>query len=203
MFCFIFNLKPVYFTKICVSLFICVDLYIFSETIASECCTFHTAPHIYGFLYARGQCRTIDRETVYFYILVGPSEFNEPSTRRFALNSTSSYRFLSNYTHLTCLNFICQHSAITETTVKQRPLAVIWLDTHWEIPGFVVSELGIHAIFSGINTWRVITGYLVCSTFELASCIWPISLLANRPCHGPWTGLGDSGTLWPCRPCIN
>ena len=47
MFCFIFNLKPVYFTKICVSLFICVDLYIFSETIASECCTFHTAPHIY------------------------------------------------------------------------------------------------------------------------------------------------------------
>ena len=152
--------------------------------------------HIYGFLYARGQCRTIDRETVYFYILVGPSEFNEPSTRRFALNSTSSYRFLSNYTHLTCLNFICQHSAITETTVKQRPLAVIWFDTHWEIPGFVVSELGIHAIFSGINTWRVITGYLVCSTFELASCIWPISLLANRPCHGPWTGLGDSGTIW-------
>ena len=106
MFCFIFNLKPVYFTKIGVSLFICVDLYIFSETIASECCTFHTAPHIYGFLYARGQCRTIDRETVYFYILVGPSEFNEPSTRRFALNSISSYRFLSNYTHLTCLNFI-------------------------------------------------------------------------------------------------
>ena len=137
MFCFIFNLKPVYFTKICVSLFICVDLYIFSETIASECCTFHTAPHIYGFLYARGKCRTIDRETVYFYILVGPSEFNEPSTRRFALNSTSSYRFLSNYTHLTCLHFICQHSAITKTTVKQRPLAVIWFDTHWEIPGFV------------------------------------------------------------------
>ena len=63
--------------------------------------------------------------------------FNEPSTRWFALNSTSSYRFLSNYTHLTCLNFICQHSAITETTVKQRPLAVIWFDTHWEIPGFV------------------------------------------------------------------
>ena len=117
----------------------------------------------------------------------------------FALNSTSSYRFLSNYTHLTCCNFICQHSAITETTVKQHPLAVIWFDTHWESPGFV----GIHAIFSGINTWRVITGYLVCSIFELASCIWPITLLTNRPCHGPWTGLGDSGTVWPCRPCIN
>ena len=61
----------------------------------------------------------------------------------------------------------------------------------------------IHAILSGINTWRVITGYLVCSTFELASCMWPISLLTNRPCHRPWTGLGDSGTVWPCRPCIN
>ena len=35
------------------------------------------------------------------------------------------------------LNFICQHSAITETTVKQRPLAVIWFDTHQESPGIV------------------------------------------------------------------
>ena len=152
MFCFIFNLKPVYFTKICVSLLICVDLYIFIETIAFECCTFHTAPHIYGFLYARGQCRTMDRETVYFYILVGPSEFNEPSTRRFALNSTSSYRFLSNYTYLTCLYFICQHSAITEITVKQRPLAVIWFDTHWESPGFVGIRARYPRYFSGIKT---------------------------------------------------
>ena len=30
-------------------LFICVGLYIFSETIASECSTFYMAPHIYGF----------------------------------------------------------------------------------------------------------------------------------------------------------
>ena len=182
MFSFIFNLKPVYFTEICVSLFICVGLYIFSETIASECCTFHMAPHIYGFLYARRQCRTIDRETVQLNIFVGPLEFNEPSTRRFALNPTSSYRFLSNNTHFTCRYFIYQHSAITETTVKQRPLAVIWYDTHWESPCF----FGSHAIVSGINTWRVITGYLVCSTFKLASCIWRISLIINRPCHGPW-----------------
>ena len=78
-----------------------------------------------------------------FFILVGPLEFNEPSTRRFALNSTSSYRFLSNYTHLTCRNFLCQHSAITETTVKQRPFAIIWFDTRLESPGFV----GVSTLF--------------------------------------------------------
>ena len=55
---------------------------------------------------------------------------------------------LSNYTHLTCRNSLGQRSAITETTVKQRPLAIIWFDSRWENPGFV----GIHAIFSGINT---------------------------------------------------
>ena len=137
MFCFIFHLKHVDFTKICVSLFICVSLYIFSETIASECCTFHMAPHIYGFLYGRGQCCTMDRETVRFYILVGPPEFNEPSTRRLALDSASSYRFSSNHTHLTRRNFICQHSAITETTVNQRPLAIIWFDSYWESPRFL------------------------------------------------------------------
>ena len=54
----------------------------------------------------------------YFYILVGPSELNEPSTRRLALDFTSSYRFTPNYTHLTCRYFIYQQSAITETTVK-------------------------------------------------------------------------------------
>ena len=45
-------------------LFICVGLYISSETIASECSTFHMVPHIYGFLYARGQGRAMDLETV-------------------------------------------------------------------------------------------------------------------------------------------
>ena len=61
---FYFKSQTCLFYQNCVSLFICVGLYIFSETIASECCTFHMAPHIYIFLYARGQCRTIDRETV-------------------------------------------------------------------------------------------------------------------------------------------
>ena len=32
------------------------------------------------------------------------------------------------YTHLTWRNFICQHTVITETTVKQRPLVFIWFN---------------------------------------------------------------------------
>ena len=44
--------------------------------------------------------------------------------------------------------FICQHSAITETIVTQRPLAFLWFDFHLEGPGFV----GISAIFSVVNT---------------------------------------------------
>ena len=44
--CFIFILKPVFFYQIVRPLFICIGLYIFSETIASECSTFHRALHI-------------------------------------------------------------------------------------------------------------------------------------------------------------
>ena len=55
IFSFIFNLKAVLFYQTLHLLFICIGLYIFSETIASECSTFHRAPHIYRFLYARGQ----------------------------------------------------------------------------------------------------------------------------------------------------
>ena len=91
--------------------------------------------------------------------------------------------------------FICQHSAITETTVKQRLLAIIWFDSHWESPGF----FGIHAIFSGINT-RDASLHGEPSLYHIPTSfvhIGPISLLTNRPCHGPWTGLGDSGTVWP------
>ena len=57
-----------------------------------------------------------------------------------SLNSaigTQFYKLLSVLycTHLTCRNFICQHSAIVETTVKQRPLAFILCDCRcWESP---------------------------------------------------------------------
>ena len=81
------------------------------------------------------QGHAIDCETVYMYILVRPSEFQPTSTRRLALNFTNSCWFLTYCTHLTCRNFICQHSATVETTVKQRPLAFILCDCRcWESP---------------------------------------------------------------------
>ena len=183
-------------TKLCVSYSFAL-VCIFSETIANQCFTFHRALHIYRFLYACGQGPAVDRETVWFYILVGPLELNEPLTWWLALDFTSSYWFLPNYTHLTWRNFICQHSAIIETTVKQHPLAFLWFDFHWETPGSVGSSKHAH---------HRETGYPVCSTFHILISfvhISPISMLTNRPCHGPWMGLGDSGTVWPCWPCIN
>ena len=61
------------------------------------------APHstwhrTYTDSHARGQGRAMDHDIVWFDILVGPSEINEPSTRRLALDFTSSYRFSPNYT---------------------------------------------------------------------------------------------------------
>ena len=47
------------------------------------------------------------------------------STRWLALDFTSCCRFSTYYTHITCQNFNCQHSAIIEITVKQCPLAFI------------------------------------------------------------------------------
>ena len=72
---------------------------------------------------------------------MGPSGLNKPSTRRLALYFTSSYWFSSNYTHLTCCNFICQHSAITKTTV---PISIYLVRLQLGKPRFV----GISAIFS-------------------------------------------------------
>ena len=43
---------------------------------------------------------------------------------RLALDFISFYRFSPIYTHLTWRNFIYKYSATTETTVKQRPLAL-------------------------------------------------------------------------------
>ena len=50
------------------------------------------------------------------------------SIRRLTLNFTNSCQFSTYCTHLRCGNFICQHSAIVKTTVKQCPLAFILCD---------------------------------------------------------------------------
>ena len=84
-----------------------------------------------------------------------------------------------------CRNFICQHSAITETTAKQHPLAIIWCILHWESPSFV----GI-ASFCAINT-RDASLHGISILFHILTSfmhIAPISLLTNRPCHGLLNG---------------
>ena len=70
------------------------------------------------------------------YILVRPLEFQSASTRRLALDFTSCCRFSTYCTHLTCRNFIWQHSAIVETTVKQRQLTCILFQFQQGYPRF-------------------------------------------------------------------
>ena len=58
------------------------------------------------------------------------------------LDFTSFCGFLPYQTHLTCRNFICQHSVIAETTVKQHPLAFILFKFQcWDSPALHWSEL--------------------------------------------------------------
>ena len=72
------------------------------------------------------------------------------STRRLALNFTNSCWFSTYCTHLTCRNFICQHWAIVETTVKLLPLAFIFVRLSMlGKPGFASNS----AIFSAVNNY--------------------------------------------------
>ena len=60
-------------------------------------------------------------------------------------------RLSTNYTYLTCWNFVCQHSVMAETTVNQRAFAFISCS---------ISKIGLSrfvyvgAIFSAVNTCR-------------------------------------------------
>ena len=83
---------------------------------------------------------------------------------------------------------------------KTAPISHFWFASHWESPSFI----DIHAIFSAINT-RDASLHGIPSLFHIPTSfmhIGPISLLTNRPCHGPWMGLIDSGTVWRYRKTI-
>ena len=83
-------------------------LYIFSETIASECSTSHMAPHIYWFLCIRtGTCHgPWNSPPLYLGETIG----GQPaSTRQLALDCTSCDRFSPYYIRFACRNFIYQH----------------------------------------------------------------------------------------------
>ena len=89
--------------------------------------------------------RTGSRHRPWNSLVIYLDEIIGVSTRRLELNFTSCYRCSSYYIHLTCRNFIYQHSAVTETTVKQHPLAFILFDfQNWESPH--------HCYFSAVNT---------------------------------------------------
>ena len=101
---------------------------------ASEYSTSHMTPHIYWFLCVLTVSRHRPWNSLVLYL--GEIIAVQPvSTRRLALDFTSCYRFSPYYIHLTCRNFIYQHSAVTETTAKQHPLAFILFESpNWDSP---------------------------------------------------------------------
>ena len=74
------------------------------------------------------------------------------STQRLALNFTSSCRFSTYCTHLTSRNFICQHWAIVETTVKQRPLAYFVRLAMVGKPGFPSNSAIVSTVNNHVTT---------------------------------------------------
>ena len=131
--------------------------------------TSHMAPHLCRFPYVSRKGRFMDREPVYHIETIGPS------TRRFAVDFTSCYKFWTNYTHLICRNFICQPSAIAETRVKQRVFA-------FKSCCFVRHPAGISWLLCYFQRGKTRHGRLgVCFT-SLTSFV-DKRLLTNRPCH--------------------
>ena len=103
-----------------------------------------------------------------------------------ALDFTSCYRFSPYDIRFARRRFICQLSSITDTTVKQHPLAFILFD-------FQSGISCISAIFSAGNT-NVNTGY------HILACILVLSRYAHHQWRVMgrelWKRLGDSGTFY-------
>ena len=138
--------------------------------------------------HALRQGPAMDCETVEIYILVRPLKYSQPQLCNRRGISQASVNFCQIIPHMQ--DFLCQHPAIAETTVKQRLLAFILFDfQHWRKPGFSSAmflawpwltpasqyhemKLGMHSLF------------LILTSFA-SSCMQV--MLINRPCHGPWT----------------
>ena len=116
-----------YSTKFLHLLNICVVSYIFSDAIATECSTSHMAPHIYWFLSMLTGSHHGPWNSLPLYL--GETIGVQPaSPRQLALDFTSCYWFSPCHIRFACLNFICQHWSITETTVKKCLSASILFD---------------------------------------------------------------------------
>ena len=78
--------------------------------------------------------------------LVWPLLASQTSTRRLAMDFQCFCRLSLNYTYLTCRNFISQHSAMVETTLKPRAIAFILSDfsnMYWETQRYFSAHANI------------------------------------------------------------
>ena len=90
--------------------------------------------------------------------LVWPLLAFQSSTRRWIF--AYFCRLSTNHTHLTCWNFVCQHSVMAETTVKQRAFAFI--ASHFQSVG-LIHFVYVDTIFSAVTT---------CWGFHLTVITW-------------------------------
>ena len=140
--------------------------------------------------YACRQNRAVDRESVFFYIFVRPSQFCQPSTRRLVMDFTSCWRLLPNYRHLTNYNFISQHRQ-SPKQLQNSVHSPVFCSTS---AGFGRGFVSASAVDSAVVNTRVFAHGIPSLFHILTSFVrkGPISTLTNRPCHGPWRALRDS-----------
>ena len=150
----------------------------------------HESAHMLITIYARRQSRAMDREAVYFYIFVRPSQFCQPLTRRLVVDFTSCWQLSPNYRHLTYYDFILQNRQSPKQLLNSFLLPVFCLTSTGFGRGFVSAS----AIVSVVVNTRVFA-HGTPSLFHILTSfvrISPISTLINRPSHGLWRGLRDS-----------
>ena len=187
IFSFVFNFKPVIFYQILRLLNICVVLYIFSETIASECSTSHMAPHIYWFLCIRAGSRHGPWSSLPLYL--GETIGVQPaSPRQLALDFTSCYWFSPCHIRFACRNFICQTLINHRNNSKKVPIGL-----------YFVPQACSSAIFSVVN-WYIPTSlrdsrlFHILTSFVLSMLIASaVSWAVNRgPSYKLWTRLEEN-----------
>ena len=116
----------------------------------------HESAHMLITIYARRQSRAMDREAVYLYIFVGPSQFFQPSTRRLAVDFTSCWRISPNYTPLIYHYFILLH----RQSLKQLLNSVILPVFRWVSRGFVSGSAVVSAVVADASYVHPV--HLVC-----------------------------------------
>ena len=112
---------------------------------------------------------------------------SQSSTWYWAMDFECFCRLSTNYTYLTCWNWVCQHSVMAEATVKQHAFAIIISISNIWIPGFVY----VSAIFSAVNIRHNVTHHVpgFCQTVVAWWRSWhcgvqTVSLAPFESCNG-------------------